>query len=235
MPQLDPLAALSSISCLRPLSPSTLEEMATATRLRSFQPREQLWAAGDPIPGIFFPLSGLVRVYHDENPAQSTPVVTTWPGEIIVMNSQTHHEWTTYGVAVTSVTQVTVPFQAFADACRQNASQTHQVLNALVSDYSRRISWETDLRLVPLTQRLLLLFARMAAELGTPTAAGILLDFPLTCEIVAALTWVKRDHTGRMLNDLVHEGYLVKQPRFRWLIPDCKRLGELPLYLTERH
>ena len=221
----DLVARLRESPFLRSLGQPEVEELARSARVRRVPPRERLWASGDPIPGPVFIISGLVRVYHDDDPARPTTITMFWPGELVAPSILQQEEWITHAVAVAPVVQVTLNRAAFFAACARNSMLAYHLLHDLTVAFYRRYAWEWDLRLVTLTRRLLMMFGRMADELGTPTPKGILLDFPLTHEIVAGLAWVKRDHARRVLNQLAGEGLLVDCPRFRWLIPDRERLG----------
>jgi len=223
----DALAALSAAPFLRCVDPSEAEELIRAAKVRHYQPREQVWTEGDPIPGIIFNTSGLSRVFLEGEPEAQVTITTLWPGEVPPGSVLQRAEWASNAVAVSPVVQATIPSSAFYAACTRTPALARQVLQELLSSLYRRYAWEMDLRMVPLKRRLLMLFGRMADVVGTPTSQGILLDFPLTQQIAAHLTWVKRDHAGRILKELTEEGYLIDRPCFRWLVPDRQRPGSI--------
>jgi CRP-like cAMP-binding protein len=226
MRHLDPLQALSGIPCLRSFPPQALEAIAESARLRAFRPRERMWAPGDPLPGTYLVVSGLVWAYLDATHTGDSLVSTLWSGDLLEPYPGKLREWATYGVAVSPVVQAALPPDAFHAVSAHDPTLARRILSDLAYRWHRQNHWDVDLRLVSLKQRLLLLFRRMADELGTATQEGVLLDFPLTYEIVAGLACVKRDHAGRKLQELTREGYLTKRPRFRWLVPDPDRLGQ---------
>ena len=225
VPPDDPLVALAAAPFLRSLGSLEMEKLVATARIRRYRPREVVWTEGDPIPGIIFNTYGLTRIFLDGDPDQQTTITTLWPGEVPPGSIVQRAEWVSQAVAVSPVVMASIPAQAFYAACSQTPVLAHHMLEDVAASFYRRYSWEMRLRLRPLKRRLLMLFARMADEVGTPTSEGILLDFPLTHQIAAHLTWVKRDHAGRILKELADEGFFVDYPAFRWLIPDRQRLG----------
>ena len=226
---LDTATAIEGYRLLGYLVPSDLQQLIHVAKVRYFNPRERLWTVGDPVPGPQLMISGLTRVYLENDQEEKTTLACLWPGDIPTASLQEHTEWGASSVAVSPVVHATLPVQFFLECCGRTPQLAYQMVVELAHVYDTRSCWEARLKTVPLKRRLLRLFGRMADELGTPTEEGILLDFPLTHQVVADLSWVKRDQAGRTLNELADEGYIVDRPRFRWLIPDRERLGPIPM------
>ena len=229
MRQLDPHHALKEVRLLRSLAEPDIQELVNVARVRSYQPRERLWIVGDPIPGVIQILSGLIHVSLDNDQGEAFTSTCYWPDAIPTPSLLKSAEWSTTAVAVAPVVWAIFPSEPFFTACARTPQLALRVLNDMCDITYRRIRWERLLRAVPLKQRLLRLFARMADELGTLTEEGIVLDFPLTHQVVADLGWVRRDQAGRTMNELADEGYIIDRHRFRWLIPDRERLGPVPM------
>lgn len=203
---------------------SEAEDLVRSARLRAFRPREYLWVAGDPIPGACFIASGVVRAYMDGPSSWRATYCLLWPREMPAASILQGREWISHAVAVSPVVLATMPFEPFHAACLRTPQQARQVLDDVLDRAGFRYAWEMHLRRLPLRRRLHKLFRRIARTVGTPTPEGILLDFPLTHQIAADLAWVKRDHAGRVLNEIAQDGLIIARPRFRWLIPDTERL-----------
>ena len=92
---------------------------------------------------------------------------------------------------------------------------------------------EARLRAVTLKPRLLMLLGFLADLQGTPAQQDILLDYPLTHEVLACGTRVTRDEAGRAARALERHGYFQTRPRYRIFIPDRQRLNQYQLDDTE--
>ena len=226
---LDPATTLESVQFLRSLKPADAKKLMQLARVRHAHPRDRLWSTGDPVAGPVLIVSGLARLFLEHDQGGETPFACLWTGDIPAPSLQAQKDWRVSAAAVTPVIHAIFPIEPFLEACVRTPQLGQQVLNDLATVYYNRSYWEAMLRIIPLKQRLLKLLARMADEVGTPNEEGILLDFPLTHQTVADLSWVQRDQAGRVLNELADEGYIVARPRFRWLIPDRRRLGPQPM------
>jgi len=226
---LDPETVIKDFPILHVGRTEEEKELIKVARVRIFQPRERLWTAGDPVPGPTFLLSGLVRMYYEGDDSEQATVTCLWPNDVPATSLQENGEWSCQAVAVAPSICITLPSRPFFQSCGRTPQMALTALTALANTFYNRMRWEALLRLVSLKPRLMMIFARMADELGTPTPEGILLDFPLTHEIVAGLGCVQRDQAGRTLNELAEEGFIVDRPRYRWLVPDRARLGPQPI------
>jgi CRP/FNR family transcriptional regulator, cyclic AMP receptor protein len=66
--------------------------------------------------------------------------------------------------------------------------------------------------------RLLLLFWLLAERWGVVTPEGITIELPLTHEVLAMLTGVRRPTATIAINRLADEGLLIRPARHRWLL-----------------
>jgi hypothetical protein len=79
-------------------------------------------------------------------------------------------------------------------------------------------------------ERVLLVAWHFADRWGTVTPEGVLLDIPLTHDLLAAVTGARRPSVSVAVRRLVDDGLIVPRPRSRWLL-----LGRPPAELHELH
>ncbi|HWG09350.1 MAG TPA: Crp/Fnr family transcriptional regulator [Solirubrobacteraceae bacterium] len=82
----------------------------------------------------------------------------------------------------------------------------------------------------PLDDRLLLVLWQLADRLGKVTPEGVLLDFPLTHDLLAAMVGARRPSVSVAVGRLTDQGQVRPRPRSRWLL-----LEQPPAELQERH
>ena len=224
MRQQDPQQTLKDSKLIACLPRGIRDEFVSRCKIRVYEPRERILIAGDPIIGPSWVEQGLVRVYLTGDTGEEHPLTFTWPGEVALPTFGSGPEWRADAKAVAPTTHAAIPRVAFVDLAERNSAISLALLEYATILVWRRQHWDAQLRALTLRPRILQILGRIADELGTPTAEGILLDFPLTHGTLACATVSSRDEASRAMRDLEEWGYYQSRPRHRILIPDRERL-----------
>lgn len=91
---------------------------------------------------------------------------------------------------------------------------------------SRRMAWRAHLLAFQLAlsalrridERVLLMLWQLASRWGTVTPEGILLDVPLTHDLLAAAVGARRPSVSAAVGRLIDAGKLQSRPRSRWML-----------------
>ncbi len=109
------------------------------------------------------------------------------------------------------------------------------ILGRALTSFMRTIE---DLMFHDIKQRIARFFVDHAQSEGRQTADGLMLEIQLTVEGIAKYLGSSRQATSTAMNSLIKEGYLSRQGRGAYAIPDLERLsmlarGELPADLAD--
>jgi CRP-like cAMP-binding protein len=188
-------------------------------RAREYGPRQ-----GDPALGLAWLYSGLVYVHIETPDGAIRPHRLVWPGDISCYGIAQAKEYMASSQALIASRYFWVSQEDVAQAVRQVPELAWSLFCYASRQEERLAVWSTYLSTLSVRDRLRLVLARMALEMGRPREDGTLLDFAVTAGALAMTASASRDEVGRTLRQLVADGHVHRLPGRRLLVPEVARL-----------
>lgn len=176
--------------------------------------------------GVFVVMSGKLRVFlMNEDREISLFYLTT--GDMFCMHSG-------YIVETCEKTELRVTdiktFSQKIESCPAIAWGLVSILGRALTSCKRTIE---DLMFHDIKQRIAWFFVDHAKTGGRLTENGIEVSVELTVEQIANLIGSSRQATSTAINSLIKEGYMLRQGRGNYTIPDMSRLKSIGDAVTE--
>ena len=193
-------------------------------QVRKYRKGDVVWHQGEPAPFTAFVAEGkAVSEYH--SPSGRTVITGLWlPGDLIGANNlATHNVHQTTVRCLESSLLYVLPVEQFYALVKTHGELAEAVIKAL----SVRLHWFGHLTLILSTktaeERVCGMLLALSEHFGVKVKDGLLVDLPLTHEILAAMVGVTRPFLTVTLKDLGRKG-LVRSQRRRIVIVDPIRL-----------
>lgn len=118
------------------------------------------------------------------------------------------------------------------DAVRESTTLGYSLACYLARQEERSAAWAMTMLRASVRERISLVLARIAAEMGTACVKGHLLDFPLVAQALAAVAQVSRYEARRAVHELIADGVLQRETGRRLIVTNVEDL--LGPHLLER-
>jgi CRP-like cAMP-binding protein len=215
---------LFSSPLLVALSPDERGHLIEHLRIRRLARREWANHPGDPAPGLCWLHSGLVQVLHDRPGEPHVPLQILWPNEISPHGSAVSREWLASAIALIPTTLCFVRREPVQEALRESTTLGYSLACYLARQEERSAAWAMTMLRASVRERVSLVLARIAAEMGTACAKGHLLDFPLVAQALGAVAQVSRYEARRAVHELVADGVLQRESGRKLVVTDIGNL-----------
>ena len=209
---------------LAALSPEERELLVQHVRIRKLDRREWANRPGDPAPGLCWLESGLMHVFHDRPGRPHVAVETVWPNQMSLHGIAVSREWPTSAIALIPTTLCCVPHEPTQQALRESTTLGYSLACYLARQEERSAGWAMIMLRASVRERISLVLARIAAEMGTPCEKGRLLDFPLVAQALAAVAQVSEYEAKRAVREMIADGVLQRDRGRRLVVTSIEDL-----------
>lgn len=201
------VAALRAMPFFGGLDDPTLMTVAQGTRSRKFKRGEVIFHLGDPGDGLFFIVSGAVRIVLPGESGDAAILATLEPGqvfgELALLDGAPRSATAT---AIEPTEAIVLSRERFRELLATEESVRDALLAAVATEIRRLTAHVEELHFLDVTGRLAACLTRLAGS-GTRTADGaIRLRAPLTQGDLAAMVGCTRQSVNKLLGQFAADG-----------------------------
>lgn len=206
--RIDLVAILGEIPFFRDLDRRSLQELALATRVLSFEKGTDLFTEGEPCRGMFLVLSGQVKIFRSALSGREQILAIETPGAVVAELPLIDGEpYPASCSALADSKLLLVPRDAFEELLSRKPQLALGVMRLLGGRLRQLVRLVEDLSLLEVPQRL----ARYLLELSERRGTTFRLD--LSNQEIAARLGTVREIVSRNLHRLRNEGAIAIEGR----------------------
>jgi CRP/FNR family cyclic AMP-dependent transcriptional regulator len=185
-----------------------LESNAHIFTVVAYPRRTMVFDQGDPTRLVYFIKRGNVRIAHLSEDGREVTVAVLGPGDLFGVESLfVPGERSTFAIAVDDVLLCTAKADDLFGMLRSDPQLSINVAKILTERLGDAMSAMQDIAYAKVSERLVGLFRRLAAEHGTPLEDGIRIGIRLTHADIASLIGSTRETVSLEIANLVKAGF----------------------------
>lgn len=234
MRSLELLPVLLSSPLLADLEEGARREVVAAAMEKKLPSGRILFRQGEPAEALYVVLAGSFKLTQEDQHGHEALVRFLGPGAVMAAVALIPAQ--SYPVTAKAMQPAVVAFWPQRDLlslCRRFPA-LHAAATAQVAAHMREMQERfLELAAERVEQRLARCILRLASQLGTQTAEGVLLAVPVTRQDLAAMTGTTLYTVSRILSHWESRG-LLRAGRQRLVITDTHGLGAIAEDLPER-
>lgn len=200
---------LRAVPLFAEMAPEVLAVLATRLRRRTFRRNEVIMHRGDPAGALHVIRSGRVKVTLPSEEGDETVLALMGGGacfgEIAALDGGPRSATVTAVEATETLALLREDLLSFA---RENADFAQALILTLAARLRRTDEWLEDSYFQDLDTRMARRLLELTEQHGTPTAAGVEVQFPLTQSDLAGMLGATRVSVNRLLGVYQDEGLL---------------------------
>lgn len=202
---------IRSIPLFSEVSNHTFEKLKSIMHIHDFASKEQIFSETGEAEGVYFVLSGLVRITKSCSCGKEVILGFRKAGESVLAVPLFNKRKTVYGVTAQMSQRGTILFIPLSDLeeiVREEPEIAITIMQLSQSEMMEFATTARNLALFDKNKALYVALIKLAEEYGVPSEHGIEISIPLSHQDIAGIIATSREHVSRGLAELAHQNIL---------------------------